>query len=125
VFACQLTLNHPWLPSGVHSLGCVHRWSDVTAATDTAKSMLTGPSLRGIYMWGGVGVGKTMLMDLFVESAPRHFRVHRIHFHDLMLEVHMLLRNLSGEQVCRRTPLVQPLQWPPLECLAPRHCIGR
>lgn len=32
---------------------------------------------RGLYMYGGVGVGKTMLMDLFVESAPREFKVQR------------------------------------------------
>lgn len=84
---------------------------------------MTGAGLQGIYMWGGVGVGKTMLMDVFVESAPRHFRMHRIHFHDFMLEVHMLLRNFSGEQVCARTQLVQPP--PPLERFAPLPVRGR
>jgi hypothetical protein len=33
------------------------------------------PHLQGLYMYGGVGVGKTMLMDLFVETAPKEFQV--------------------------------------------------
>lgn len=56
-------------------------------------------SVKGLYMWGGVGVGKTMLMDLFVEAAPKHFQVKRAHFLDFMPEVHALLQQHSGEQV--------------------------
>lgn len=33
------------------------------------------PKLQGLYMWGGVGVGKTMLMDLLAHSAPKSFQV--------------------------------------------------
>lgn len=55
--------------------------------------------VKGVYLWGGVGCGKTMLMDLFAESAPKQFYVRRMHFHDFMLDVHTQLRGLSGEQV--------------------------
>lgn len=34
--------------------------------------------LQGLYMWGGVGVGKTMLMDLLAHSAPSSFQVRRL-----------------------------------------------
>ncbi|POP45540.1 cell division protein ZapE [Superficieibacter electus] len=54
------------------------------------------PPARGLYMWGGVGRGKTWLMDLFYQSLPGE-RKQRLHFHRFMLRVHEELTQLQGE----------------------------
>lgn len=54
---------------------------------------LTGrrpPPLRGLYLWGGPGRGKTWLMDAFFDSLPFTSK-RRVHFHRFMLEIHEAL----------------------------------
>ncbi|WP_312971808.1 cell division protein ZapE [Atlantibacter sp.] len=52
--------------------------------------------VRGLYMWGGVGRGKTWLMDMFYQSLPGE-RKQRLHFHRFMLHVHEELGQLQGQ----------------------------
>ncbi len=53
------------------------------------------PRATGLYLWGGVGRGKTYLMDLFFECLPFKAK-HRMHFHRFMLRVHGELTELQG-----------------------------
>lgn len=52
---------------------------------------------RGLYLWGGVGRGKTFVVDTFCASLPDSLRV-RVHFHSFMRDVHARLRQLRGAQ---------------------------
>ncbi|MCU4536831.1 AFG1 family ATPase [Acinetobacter bereziniae] len=52
---------------------------------------------KGVYMWGGVGRGKTWLMDQFYDSIPFR-RKTRMHFHHFMQFVHKELNKLSGQR---------------------------
>lgn len=51
------------------------------------------PPTRGLYFWGGVGRGKTLLMDLFFKSLPADVSGERVHFHSFMNDVHRALHN--------------------------------
>ncbi|HSI39308.1 MAG TPA: cell division protein ZapE [Xanthobacteraceae bacterium] len=53
-----------------------------------ARSEGDGPPVRGVYVHGAVGRGKTMLMDLFYESVPVGKHKRRAHFHEFMADVH-------------------------------------
>lgn len=53
--------------------------------------------VKGLYFWGGVGRGKTYLMDTFFESLPFKRKV-RVHFHRFMQRVHNELKTLKGEK---------------------------
>jgi cell division protein ZapE len=62
--------------------------------------LLTGKrpeSVSGLYLWGGVGRGKTWLMDLFFDSLPFDAKV-RMHFHRFMRHVHQELAGLKTQR---------------------------
>jgi cell division protein ZapE len=72
------------------------------------------PLVRGLYMWGGVGRGKTWIMDLFFQSLPIKQK-QRSHFHRFMQSVHDELKrhrdradplDLVAEHIARRTQVL-------------------
>ncbi|GAC15816.1 lactation elevated protein 1 [Aliiglaciecola lipolytica E3] len=67
----------------------------VKLASTFGKGM-NKPSIQGVYFWGGVGRGKTYLVDTFYECLPFKNKM-RIHFHRFMHRVHEELKSLGGE----------------------------
>lgn len=62
------------------------------------KKMLKRPPVpRGVYLWGGVGRGKSFLMDAFYATVPV-IRKTRLHFHEFMRGVHRELEEVKGQQ---------------------------
>ena len=76
---------------------CVNEWTAYKARRSNAlKKFIHRPDIpRGVYMYGGVGRGKSFLMDLFFNAVPLR-RKTRLHFHEFMREVHRELADLQG-----------------------------
>ena len=66
--------------------------------SNALKKLLAHPPVpRGVYLWGGVGRGKSFLMDLFFATVPI-VRKARVHFHQFMRSVHRELDELKGTE---------------------------
>ena len=76
---------------------CATEWAAFKAQRSNAlKKLIHHPDTpRGVYMYGGVGRGKSFLMDCFYNAVPLR-RKTRLHFHEFMREVHRELRDLQG-----------------------------
>lgn len=95
-----------------------------------SKARLALP--RGAYMWGTIGSGKTMLLDLFcstfIQSDRQQLGLCRLHFHEFMLTIHSRLHSLqeSVPRVQGRSQLGLPVYRSATtrqnDCCVFRHC---
>lgn len=78
---------------------CSEEWADYKAKRGgTLKKMISKPPLpRGVYLWGGVGRGKSLLMDCFYQHVPLERKV-RLHFHEFMRATHREMHDLRGTE---------------------------
>ncbi|MEC9375957.1 MAG: cell division protein ZapE [Pseudomonadota bacterium] len=60
------------------------------------KKLISYKPIKGLYIWGDVGRGKTFIMDIFFASLPFDDKL-RYHFHRLMYRIHKQLHKLKGE----------------------------
>jgi cell division protein ZapE len=51
--------------------------------------------IKGLYLYGGVGIGKTWLLDIFFSCLPEHYQL-RMHFHQFMQHIHQELKYFQG-----------------------------
>ena len=104
----ELERGHARDPAQALAVDRLERLSDALVAApahDRRRRLLArlpwvehrAPLVRGLYLWGGVGRGKTWLMDLFHECLPFPDKL-RSHFHRFMHGVHSELATLRGER---------------------------
>ena len=74
-------------------------------------------ALTGVYLWGAVGRGKSMLMDLFYDQLAIQ-RKRRVHFHAFMLDVHARMREVRKSESGDPIPLVAEALAENTRCLA-------
>ena len=93
-------VSDPWQLRAVERLQRLYEeWTAYKSRRNNAlKRFLVKPPLpKGVYLWGGVGRGKSFLMDAFFLCVPLQ-RKRRVHFHHFMREVHRELDALKGEE---------------------------
>ncbi|MCY7353555.1 MAG: cell division protein ZapE [Lysobacter sp.] len=93
--------DDPAQHAALHALDRIH---DALTQSSPRKGFLGAlfgdgepPVTQGLYLWGGVGRGKTFLIDLFFDGLPISQK-RRTHFHRFMRQVHQQLRAHSGER---------------------------
>ncbi|MBK8665921.1 MAG: AFG1 family ATPase [Burkholderiales bacterium] len=76
---------------------CADDWASYkTRRSNAFKKLISHPPIpKGVYMYGGVGRGKSFLMDCFYNAVPIR-RKTRLHFHEFMREVHRELAAMQG-----------------------------
>ena len=93
--------HDPAQQPALHALDRIHAALQAPAPARGLFQRLFGdgpePAPQGLYLWGGVGRGKTFLIDLFFTGLPFPEK-RRTHFHRFMRDVHQRLREHAGER---------------------------
>jgi cell division protein ZapE len=98
-------------------LDALQRQLEAEPARGLIKLFRKNEPARGAYLWGGVGRGKSMLMDLFHETLGIADK-RRVHFHAFMIEVHQRLREVRKTEEGDPIPQVAAALAENLRCLA-------
>lgn len=95
---------------------CCDEWRNykVRRGGRLSRMLIHPPLPRGVYLWGGVGVGKSFLMDCFFKVVPLERKL-RVHFHEFMRGIHREMADLKmvedplgevAERMARRYRLI-------------------
>ena len=109
LLARRIALEHGFTldAAQIRALGHLERLHGELTESDASERSWLGRfqrrrPIRGLYLWGGVGRGKSFLMDTFFDALPIE-RKRRVHFHRFMQDVHHRLKTAQGEE----NPLAQ------------------
>lgn len=76
------------------------KWFSSGKKSDTSAHKTNIP--KGVYIWGGVGCGKTFMMDLFFDELPTP-KKRRAHFNNFMIDIHKRLHKLKSDPATSRS----------------------
>ncbi|GMF23950.1 unnamed protein product [Phytophthora fragariaefolia] len=71
-------------------------WQKLTGTDDKAEQTDASDAPKGLYLYGGVGCGKTFVMDMFFDNVPVERKL-RVHFHEFMLDIHKQMHELRRQ----------------------------
>ncbi len=77
-------------------LAAIHVLNNLFMQLNRTNSPSNQP-IKGLYLWGDVGRGKTYLMDMFYDCLPQQGKL-RLHFHRFMARIHQALNRQAGQQ---------------------------
>eukprot|EP00466_Bigelowiella_natans_P008345 jgi/Bigna1/140501/aug1.56_g15209 len=93
-YSSQVTKYNP--PSSKEGKSSGGGWLSSIFGSGGSSSVRGAP--RGLYLYGGVGCGKTMLMDMFFDCVESE-RKRRVHFHAFMLDLHKRMHELRSADI--------------------------
>ena len=95
--AADRRLSPAAAPSSSSSSSSRGLWGAVFSSAPAPPPRLPhAASPGGLYLWGGTGCGKTLLMDVFLACAPAAARARRVHFHEFMQKVNAKMHAARG-----------------------------
>jgi cell division protein ZapE len=104
--------------AAVDTLACVQDGLECGPPKSFFRRLRSAPEpVRGAYLWGGVGRGKSMLMDLFHDTLAIGAK-RRAHFHAFMLEVHQLIKVERAKELGDPIAPVAAILAQDIRCLA-------
>ncbi len=103
-------ISKPRNVSGNSTFSVTSMFSSIFGSSESKKEEIEKESIpHGIYLYGDVGCGKTMLMDLFYDTIPPHLSKKRLHFHQFMQNIHKRAHQLKQQHGHREDIDVMPL----------------
>lgn len=104
--AYQSLIQRKRLLPDEHQLGLIDRLASLQDEL-LATNGFRAPQVRGLYIFGSVGTGKTRVVDLFSETLPSSISKRRVHFNEFMMDVHQRLHTARSALTYSGDPLVQ------------------